>query len=120
MAEESSELLDIAKYVGVGGSLIPEVRLPSQDMETREKQLEKVNRAQLEEENGGRKDISVSKRGMMEMRSVTALMDQQVSQANKSLLDSPANQFSESEPDQKTGHEIERDLALATSKLGLE
>ena len=43
MAEESSELLDIAKYVGVGGSLIPEVRLPSQDMETREKQLEKVN-----------------------------------------------------------------------------
>ena len=55
MAEDSSELLDIAKYVGVGGSL------PSQDMETREKQLEKVNRAQLEEENGGRKDISVSK-----------------------------------------------------------
>ena len=56
----------------------------------------------------------------MEMRTVTALMDQQVSQATKSLLDSPANLSSESEPDQKTGHEIERDLALGTSKLGLE
>ena len=27
---------------------------------------------------------------------------------------------SESEPDEKTGHEIDRDLALATSKLGVE
>ena len=55
-------------------------------------------------------------------------MEQQVSPAtqSKSLLDSPANLSrpsslaSESEPDQRTGQEIERDLALATSKLGLE
>jgi hypothetical protein len=59
------------------------------------------------------------------MRTVTALLDRQVSQATKSLLDSPANlsrsaAWPVSEPDEKTGHEIDRDLALATSKLGVE
>ena len=53
-----------------------------------------------------------------------ALMDQQVSQATHSKsptnLSRSSSLASESEPDQRTGQEIERDIALATSKLGLE